>query len=906
MLHRKKALAVVVAMALLIVLLALAGPSEGYENALLLTVLNIVFITLLPLAVAVLAGKAHLHQGSPGSLLLGCGLVAYATAGTLAALALNEGHIDAGVTTYNLGVLAASSCFFLSTLTVFHGRFSALHKDGGKRLVLAYSSSAGLVLLILLAGWTDILPDFFIPGSGTTMVRRLVLLASLVLLSGSACILLAARSAQPFAYWYGLGLCLFSMGVLAIFLIERMGSPLGWTGRVAQFMGAIYLLAAILATIRRHGRDMDEGIRDLFADTNAGFQALVEQSPDLIARFDAEGRFLYVNPAIQQATGIDQDFFIGRTIHEVGLDHGELLKMQQAINQAIETREVHQDDVTFDAGDGHRIYKTRFVPLSQPGHRPTEVLGVGVDFTIRHQVQTALERSEATFRHLAEANIIGVGFGDFHGNVTFVNDELLRMMGRTREEFEKGEINWTECLAPECDDDNRLMNQELLEKGHSRGYEKAYVRPDGQRTPFLVSASMIPGTEEHVIVALDLTHIKKVERDLETARSSAEAANQAKSEFLANMSHEIRTPLTGILGTLHFLEREGLGEAQRLLYASTAKTSAEGLLAIINDILDLSRIEAGRFPIQPGPFDIRQTIQGVAALFTFQTREKGLTLSVLVDEDLPPMLFGDEVRIRQILFNLVGNAIKFTSEGEVRLEAALGQNGDRDCARVVLSVTDTGMGIPKDQIKHVLHPFVQAEAAYTKKIEGSGLGLAIVQRLVEMMDGRMDLDSEPGRGTTVTVAIPHRPADQETPAQATEDRDAVERAGAVYTILLTEDNPVNRMVAEELLSDAGHEVVSASNGLQALKELNQEKRFDGILMDVQMPEMDGIEVTRRIRRGECSCPADIPIIALTAYTMEEERRQFLDAGMDAHIAKPIMHENLNRILCEVIEAKRRK
>jgi PAS domain S-box-containing protein len=516
-----------------------------------------------------------------------------------------------------------------------------------------------------------------------------------------------------------------------------------------------------------------------------------------------------------------------------------------------------------------------------------------------------LQRQQQRLENIISGTNIGTWEWNVQTGELVLNERWADIIGFTLSELEPISIeSWNAFAHP----DDLLLSGRKLEL-HFKGeleyyeYECRMKHKDGYWVWVLDRGKVVSWTEEGKPLIMSGTHQdisgrKLQEEELHNAKMQAESANRAKSEFLANMSHEIRTPMNGVMGMTQLLEFTSLTEEQKE-YVDALKVSGKNLLSLINNILDLSKVEAGKTVLENSEFSLHHCINDVVLTQKAQIFGKRLSLDVNLADDIPHVLVGDQLRIKQILLNLLGNAIKFTEQGGITITA---QALERSKTRILvqISICDTGVGISPEALGEIFKPFVQEDSSTTRKFGGTGLGLSICRRLVDLMAGSLTVDSTPGTGSCFKITLPLSVVDVFAAHHPSEMSAQLLWSLPSLRILLVEDNLANCAFSESLLQKIGHEVDVAANGRECLLALDNGV-FDVVLMDIQMPSLNGEEALQEIRMREGEGTNHQPVIALTAYSLKGDRERFLEMGFDGYVSKPLELSELVREMKRVME-----
>jgi PAS domain S-box-containing protein len=663
------------------------------------------------------------------------------------------------------------------------------------------------------------------------------------------------------------------------------GAPRSSDPAMEAVMVQVFILAgAVIAFPIAGAMTRRRELQAALAVTARDFQTLAENSTDVILRIDRDLNVVYISPSCRQL-GYEPAQLIGRRVDVFVSpeEHDSIMSNLAALMRGdLIPPPMFERQLRTAAGDFVWVEGSPRVLLDDQG-QPAGMVTQLRDITAKRAAQAALAESEARYRLLADLATDIIMRMDAQGIVRYISPSCRQLGYEAEEMIGKSAYDF---LHPE-DLEIAQVRSEALFKGEPRvpgdGREYRAVTKDGG-VVWLEGMSALSRNEAGELTDIvshlrDVTERRAFEEELQRKRTEAEAATLAKSEFLANMSHEIRTPLTGIMGFAGLLEEQGDLTPTARTYANRIATASRTLLTVVNDILDFSKIEAGQVELDTHPFDPSQFVRETVELVSSQAAEKGLELNTAIDGALPAAVAADGARLRQVLLNLLTNAIKFTESGGVTV--TLGYDA-KDGGRLKLSVTDTGVGIAPDRLGRLFQRFSQADGSISRQYGGTGLGLAICRSLTTLMGGEIGVESTPGVGAEFWFTVKAPACD---PVAAGDE----DEGGAFYArparILIVDDSPVNRELVSTLLNVFGHDLSEACGGAEAVLAA-AEKPFDLILMDLQMPGMDGLSATKAIRAASPLNRAT-PIVALSANILPTHLEACREAGMNDHIGKPI-------------------
>ena len=636
--------------------------------------------------------------------------------------------------------------------------------------------------------------------------------------------------------------------------------------------------------------------------TRAFLETLIQSVPiSLVVKDALSGRILITNRANEELLGIPGDAILGKNAHDL-FPPEEAEHFVEEDRRVLESGELLiKEDVTVTTpSHGVRILRQMKVAVRAPDGS-AYILTISDDITERKLAAEELERTKAFLQTVIENVPAGLTVKDAaDGRIVMTNPAVEQMYGVGRgENLGKtgGDIFPAEQARRSAE-----LDRLVLESGEVKEFEAEPIStPNGVR--FLrkkkIGIHNADGRTYLLSISEDVTERKLAEDTLKQALADAEAANVAKSEFLANMSHEIRTPLNGVLGLADALANMDLTPQQSEIVGMIV-SSGKALTAILSDVLDLAKAEAGQLQLQPEPFSLSETIGSSSYLFETAARSKGLDFRVVIDAGQTDRLIGDPLRIRQIVSNLISNAVKFTDRGQVVVHARATPAGHGQ-ADLEVVVRDTGPGFSEEVRSRLFSRFEQGDGSITRKFGGTGLGLSIVGALAEMMGGDISCAATPGKGATFTFRAPLQIAEAAAPAQAEETTTPALHSERRLRVLLAEDHLVNQKVVQLMLGSHA-DIVIAADGEQAVKAFLDQGPFDVVLMDTQMPVMDGITATRQIRAAEPPGSRRTPIVSLTANAMAHQVEACRAAGADFHLAKPITSQGLMAVIDSALDA----
>jgi PAS domain S-box-containing protein len=674
-------------------------------------------------------------------------------------------------------------------------------------------------------------------------------------------------------------------------------------------LSIIYVLY-LLASLRKKSTLLEK----LLIDTEKQQIALNEHA--IVSAADTKGNITYVNKKFCDISGYTAEELLGQN-HRILKSGYHPSAIYNDMWRTISEGKVWHGELKNKKKDGGFYWVNgTIVPFLNKQGKPTQYISIRTDITRQKELEKQLLDGQHFLKQVTGAMAQGLYALNKKGLCTFWNREAEHILGWTEQELLNKNIheiihfqdeNGLRIKKENCLPHNKIENNKAFSSD-----TEFFTHKDGRILPISIIA--VPLLEKNkkigtVAVFSDISKRKADEKIINQAIINAQQANQAKSDFLANMSHEIRTPMNGIIGMTELTLETELTDEQRE-YIEIVKDSSYALLDIVNDILDFSKIESGRLVLEHIEFDINQLLNRTLAMLTPKATQKNVSLAIdnCMNKNANLQLIGDPGRLRQVIINLVGNAIKFTLHGSIQIKVSIQEKTTDKCC-LLFSISDTGIGIPEDKRDSIFDAFSQADTSVTRRFGGTGLGLSISKQFIELMNGKIWLESAVNQGTTffftcwfdytthtidsnrLAVTEKNNVSNQTASPLNSTMTSSASKKQLKLNILLAEDNLINQKLAKKLLEKQGHQVEIANNGVEAVA-LFESKAFDLILMDFQMPEMNGLEAASKIREVEEHTGGRIPIIAMTANAMKEDKERALNAGMDAYIPKPINVPNL--------------
>jgi PAS domain S-box-containing protein len=659
--------------------------------------------------------------------------------------------------------------------------------------------------------------------------------------------------------------------------------------------------AAELARLRSFPDDVDQQLQE----QRAFFEEILNKTPAEIIVADTQYRYLFVNHLAVKDPEM-RAWMIGKTNEEFceRLHRPEKISKvrRQLFEKVLQSRQmVEWEEEGINAKGEVQYHLRKVYPVVDEQGSVLWVIIYAINITERKQFEEQIRLSEKRYRDLFNYSQALICTHDMNGKLLAINPEISNLLGYTEEEMLGRRI------------------QEFIPGEHRDQFEKEYIEnirssvsalsgvfsvlsKDGKKIYLLYKNYRVEeqGLEPYVIgFSQDITERIRMENALRFAKQSTDEGARAKEAFLAHMSHEIRTPMSGILGIASLLRKTELDEQQRG-YLQLIQEAAGNLLVIVNDVLDLEKIIAGKLQLEKIPFKVVDKIATTIQAFIYKAEEKelGLIYQNAIPGDL--VIIGDPYRLSQVLNNILSNALKFTEAGHINIATAISERSE-DWVVVEITISDTGIGISQERLTTIFEPFEQADATISRKYGGTGLGLTICKNMIEMQNGELLVSSEEGKGSAFTIRIPYQLSKEIMQENETIHEIDYKSLGS-KKVLVAEDVELNQYLARHILESWSFEVLIVSNGREALEAVEQQS-FDCILMDVQMPEMDGIEATQHIRKLSDPVKASIPIIALTANALKGDSEKYLAAGMNDYLAKPFDEEKLFLVISRTLSAK---